>query len=382
MFRTMIPCPNPTPWLVMLFAMAVCAPRVAAQESTEEHIEPPVKLTIDFASLAEVDALVFAGDHEGALARLEEAIARSPDDGTLLATRGLLKVRDGDLDSARQDFLDATEVNPDDPSGFAGLCYLSTLEGKKGLMLDHCTAARARNIEDPVYGKVATVADFMVDPEASIGSAAATSLDGLVHAYPYVPSVRLLSLEMNLREGKYDAAAPDLDMLRQMYSDPSRPPRLIDHLSALRIADIVGTDIECLLSRASLLIAESKGREVSDADLEKLAACQPEDDSIVERRIQNHNLAGLEARANGDHAAAVEQFKAGLALAPGHNTLLTNLSYAAFEGGDLATAEDALRQLRELDPDDDTVRCHYAVVLMQLGREDEGRPLLEGCGDN
>jgi len=370
------------PLASLIVSAALLVPRAIAQETQEEAIDPPVKLTIDFSSLAEADALEHAGDHEGALARLEEAIAKSPDDATLLAAKGVLKVRSGDLESARADFVNATEVNADDPSGYAGMCYMSTLDGKKGLMLDHCTAARARNIEDPVYGKIATVADFMVDPQASIGSAAATALDGLVHAYPYVPAVRLLSLEMNLRENKLDAAAPDLQMLRQMFANPSGPPRIVDQLAAFRLADIVGTDIDCLLSSAALRIAESQGKEVSAVDLERLAACEPQDESITERQVQNYNRAGLEARTYGDHAEAVEQFQAGLALAPGDPTLLSNLAYAAFEGGDLATAEDALRQLREQNPDDDQIRCHYAVVLMQLGREDEGRPLLEGCGGN
>lgn len=370
------------PFLATLLAIVLHAPQASAQETSEDFIEAAVKLEIDFASLAEVDTLEHAGDRDGALTRLEEAIESSPRDATLLAARGIVRVRNGDNEAARQDFLDATELDANDPSGFAGLCYLSTLDGKKGLMLDHCTAARSRNIEDPVYGKIATVADFMVDPEASIAEAAATTLDGLVHAYPYVPAIRLLSLESNLRNDKLDAAAPDLQMLRQMYANPKGPPRIIDQLAAFRLADIVGTDIDCLLTTAALRIAESQGKAVSDDDLQRLAECRPEDESITERQVQNYNQAGLDARVQGDYAAAVEHLKAGLALSPGNPDLLSNLSYAAFEGGDLVTAEDALRQLREQDPDDDKIRCHYAVVLMQMGREAEGRPLLEGCGGN
>lgn len=359
----------------LLVQLALGVPASAQEEDATP--EPPVRLAIDFVSIGEADELVKAGDLDGALARLVEACEQSDEDATLMATRGVLKVWQDDLEAAHALFLQAISLNTDDPSGYAGLCYLASAAGREIHMQDHCSAARNRNIEDPVYGKITTVAEFMADPDGSFDGVSAETLEGLVNVYPYVPAVRLLSLEANLRANRYDAAAPDLQMLTQMYGRDGRSARLIDTLAAYRVADIAGADLGCLLATATLRILESQGRAIAIDDLQRLAGCRPDDKGITDRIVEHHNTEGMAARTRGDNAAAAEHFKAALVFKPGDPVLLNNLAFAAFEEGDLPTTEDALRQLLELTPDDVQLRKSYGVVLMQLGREEEARPYLE-----
>jgi len=358
----------------LLFASGALA---QSEEELDMVLEPPVKLTIDFASIAEADKLEAGGDPEGALALLEQASLDHPDDGTVVAAMGAIHVQLGDLDKAEEMFKKAADVNTDDPSGFAGLCYVSVARGKAGLATDRCSAARNRNIVDPVYGQVTVVAEMLTTAEMEFAEVLPSTVDGLVTAYPYVSVCRLLSLEAKIRAENFDAARPDLEMLRQMFQPAHGVPRLTDRLSAYRVADVVGTDIDCMLSSAQMKMREHDGKPAELEDLQQLAQCRPDDESITSRLVQHYNTEGVTARNNADLPAAVEAFRAGLELAPDDTTLLNNLAYAAIENNDVQGAHDALARLMELTPDDPQVRKNYGVTLMMLGREEEGRPYIE-----
>jgi Flp pilus assembly protein TadD len=366
------------PFAVLTTITALATAFVAqAQDPLEDNVvvAEPVKLVIDYVSIAMADEKLKEDDADGALALLEEALERSPDDGTLRSAHGVLLIDRGDLDGAKAEFLTAIERNTDDPSGYAGLCYLAAARGAHGLATDHCMAARARNIDDPVYRKVTVAAELLANPDSGATTAAST-LEALVAAYPYVVTLRLLSLQANLIDDRMTAALPDVKMLRQMFP-PGAPPRIIDRLAAFRVADIVGTDIPCLLSWSTLRIREHAGEAVAVPDLERLLACRPDDASITTRLVEHYNGEGMAARIQGEYAAAAEHFRAGLELAPEDPVLLNNLAYATFEGKDLEGAEEALRRLLALTPDDPEIRRNYGVVLMMLGREDEARPYID-----
>jgi len=368
--------------LALGLALALTSQTAVAQPVDEELMEgyklpDPVKLTIDFAAIAAADELERAGDTEGALALLEQACLDHPDDGTLIAAIGTIYVRLGDLEQAEAAFQRAADANTDDPSGFAGLCYISVVEGKDGLAADRCSAARNRNIVDPVYGKITVASEMMTSAELEFAEVLPGTLDSLISAHPYVPAGRLLSLKARMDEGNFDAVRADLAMLSQMFEPEHGVPRIIDRISAFRVADVVGADIPCLLSWATLLMAEDDGKFPEIEDLKRLAQCRPDDPSIVLRLVEHYNAEGVSARNNSDLTAAAEAFRAGLELAPEDLTLLSNLSYATFENEDLEGAEDALRRLLALTPDDPQVRKNYGVVLMLLGREEEGRPYID-----
>ena len=376
-----------TPYIVAaataVLALLSAPPRaVSAQGSGSENFEDtlkvpdPVKLTIDFASIAAATEAEAEGDIEGALAILGGAIERNPEDGTLITARGAVHLTRGDLEAARADFDRAVAANSDDPSGFAGLCVVAVMEDKALAVQDACTAARNRNIEDPVYAEIMLTAHML---EGRLSTVVGSTLDTLVVANPYVPALRLLSLEANLQGEKPALARDDLRLLWQVY-DPRgpRPPRILDRIAAFKLADIVGADLPCYLAMAEVQVDRMEGKTPATARVEQAMVCQPEDESLRGERVEQLNGEALTARANGDHAGAIALIHEALALQPDDPVLLNNLAHTAFEGGDPATAEVALRALLALTPDDPELRKNYGICLMALGREDEARPYLEG----
>jgi Flp pilus assembly protein TadD len=367
---------------VLLLLGSVAAPRsAAAQGYTQEQLEntvaipDPVRLTIDFAAIAEATVAEREGDVEGALTILDAAIERSPDDGTLITARGAVLLQTGDREGARAEFTRAVAANSDDPSGFAGLCAVAVLDGAGMSIEDACRAARSRNIEDPIYAEITMATEMM---EGRLSEVVVGTLDTLAVANPYVPAIRLLSLEANIGAGNTSMARSDLRLLWQVFAPQGGgPPRILDRIAAFKLADIVGADMPCELSWAEVRITRLEDKEPAASHLERVASCRPDDESIREQRLAQLNREGIEARGAGDHATAIARFQAAMDIRDDDPVLLNNLAHTAFEGGDPATAERALRALLALTPDDAEVRRNLGICLMALGREDEAQPYLE-----
>ena len=366
---------------IVLPLLCLAMPRLAAgQAYTQQQLEDtvaipdPVKLTIDFAAIAEATEAERRGDLAGALSILDAAIERSPDDGTLIAARGAVLLQGGDREGARAEFDRAVDANSDDPSGFAGLCALAVLDGAALRVQDACTAARNRNIEDPIYAEIMMATTMM---EGRLSEVVVGTLDTLAVANPYVPAIRLLSLEANLQAGNPAMARSDLRLLWQVFAPPGGgPPRILDRIAAFKLADIVGADLPCALSWAEVRLDRLEDKDTAGVHLERVAACRPEDESVRTQRLEQLNREGMEARAVGDHATAIARFQAAMEIRDDDPVLLNNLAHTAFEGGDPATAEVALRALLELTPDDAEVRRNYGICLMALGREEEAAAYL------
>lgn len=360
------------------------APRTAGAQGgggTQEFedtfkMPDPVKLTIDFASIHAATEAEAEGDIEGAVAILDNAIERTPDDGTLITARGALHLARGALEAAKRDFDRAVAANSDDPSGFAGRCVMAVIEGEGMGVQDACTAARNRNIEDPVYAEIMMTSHML---EGRLSTVVGSTLDTLVVANPYVPALRLLSLEANLQGEKPALARDDLRLLWQVYDPPGQiPPRIIDRIAAFKLADIVGADIPCYLALAEVQVDRMEGKTPASARVQQAMVCQPEDETLRGERVEQLNRDAMAARGNGDHVQAIFLFQEALTMQPDDPVLLNNLAHTAFEGGDPASAEVALRTLLTLTPDDPELRKNYGICLMALGREDEARPYLEG----
>jgi Flp pilus assembly protein TadD len=349
-----------------------------AGEGVDNIIEVPrpVRLSIDFETIQAATETERDGDVEEALRILDGGIERRPKDGTLIAARGAVHLQGGDLVAARADFERAIAANSHDPSGFAGLCVLAVLEGAPMRIEDHCRAARNRNIVDPVYGQIAMATTIM---GANLGAVEVRMLDTLAVANPYVPAIRLLSLEVCLSAGNSAMARGDLRLLWQVYELPGdAPPRILDRIAAFKLADIVGADIPCYLALAEVEIDRHEGKTSSSARIEQAFACEPDNETLRADRVEQLNRGALAARDNGDYVQAISLLQEATALEPTDPALLDNLAHVAFEGGDPATAEAALLALLTLTPDDPELRYNYGVCLVALGREEEARPFLQG----
>jgi len=340
----------------------------------------PVRLFIDYATIEAASAAERQGDVGEALAILGEAIEREDGDGTLIAARGAVHLQRGDVEAARADFERAIAANSNDPSGFAGLCVLAVMEGAPMRAEDHCTAARNRNIVDPVYGQILMASKIM---EVGLGEVEVGTLDALAVANPYVPAIRLLSLEANLRGHKNSMARGDLGLLWQVYELPGdAPPRILDRIAAFKLADLVGAAIPCYLASAEVRVDRMEGKTPPARRVQQALACQPDDALLRAERVDHLNRAAMTARDAGHDAQAIGLLQEAVKIAPDDPILLYNLADTAFEGGDPSTAEAALRSLLTMTPDDPAVRRDYGICLMALGREDKARPYLEDAGGN
>jgi predicted Zn-dependent protease len=87
--------------------------------------------------------------------------------------------------------------------------------------------------------------------------------------------------------------------------------------------------------------------------------------------LRGHALYLLE-----DFRGAVESARDGLSIDPGDVQLLDLLSLAEAELGRLAQAEDAILAALSQRPDDVTLLCHYADVLMRGAQLDKAEAVL------
>jgi tetratricopeptide (TPR) repeat protein len=168
-------------------------------------------------------------------------------------------------------------------------------------------------------------------------------------------------------------------LLRQVYQPADgSPPRLIDRVAAFKLADIVGADLDCTLDAASVDISEGNGGQPTAEALLRRAECRPgETEDPTAHILAQYNSDAMAARAAGDPDTAIDLWTKALELTPDDTTLLTNLSYCAFEAGRLELTETTLRHLLQLQPDNAEARRNYGITLLALGREPEARPYLK-----
>ncbi len=341
-----------------------------------DEFEEPIQLAIDFVAIQKATEQEQAGDAQGAIETLRAAVEASPEDATLIAALGAVLLEQGKLEEARAEFERAVAANNDDPSGHAGLCYLGAMESDSSAVAVRCETARNRNISDPVYMKIMMSAELL---QNGIHDSTVGMLDGLVMSNPYVPALRLLSLEANLRAERPDGGRQDLVMLEQIYRPAGKPmPRILDRISAFKLADVVGTDIPCFLDYAQWQIAALDGAVISTETIERLSTCRGGDEPAYDKAlVERHNEDGMKARTAGQLAVAIEAFNAALALEPDNLVVLSNLSYTAFESKDLALAEQTLKHILELTPDDPEARRNYGILLLAQGREEESKEYVD-----
>jgi protein O-GlcNAc transferase len=105
-----------------------------------------------------------------------------------------------------------------------------------------------------------------------------------------------------------------------------------------------------------------------------LAACacveaQPE-------RVRHHTEDGYHLYARGSYGDARDCFKAALALKPGDPDLTFNLAQCHDRLGQRAEAETLYKQCLERDADHAEARHAWLELMIQTGRESEGRRMV------
>lgn len=308
----------------------------AATEADRERLEPGDDAVAEL--LERAGALVRSGDAEGALALLDAAVGKEPDNGKALRARGDVRLYRNDFAGARADFDHAAEVDPVDAAALVGQGRVAAAEGRYADAIVSFTVA------------------LRLDP---------TNVEALSRrggAYHQI--------------GRSDRALADYRALKTAL--PDNDTGLFGELRALTRLDRI--DEARTLAQAKLATAPDNvtalnalfeiGRRQGRYD-EVLGAL----DAGIAVAPDNWNLFNLRAEARaraGDEAGARADFAAMRALSTGSPALMNGVCWTqAITGFDL---EQALADCDiAVTSGEAGVIDSRALVLLQLGRYDEAK---------
>lgn len=290
------------------------------------------------ALMARARRLNGGGDTAGALALLDVAVTREPENAELLRLRGATRVETKDYDGGRADFEQALEVDPADQKAMAALSWVDVRQARYADAVRNATAA------------------LRLDPSDQFAL-------GLRAASYY-------------QLGRFDRALPDYRALKAQ--SPDRDGYAVGEISTLIHLDRL--DEARALMTARLEKDPTDGAVFGAMDrLMKRGVATPADLAAVDQAIavggEGTTLlalrGGLKARA-GDDAGARADFAALRSVAHGEPVLLNNLCWAqAVAGFDMDQA------LIDCDGAMAAGEAAYvdsrAMVLLNLGRHAEAQ---------
>lgn len=343
------------------------------------------------------------GRYDEALADFDRAVALEPQNGLALANRGIARVWRGDLDAARRDLDAAAAVAPDQviifrargllaqneramPDAIAAYSRALAIDQDDAFSLGHrAEAYYATGEHERALGDAAAALRrnprwtnlYLLRANIFRGrgdnAGAAAEADALIAAAPDDTYARVVAARIYQAVGRRDDALREIE--RALATAPEsyvylnrasiRPKRdlegrLADISAALRLDP---DSVEALTLRAEVL-QERGDYQGAIADLTRALRASPADSGLLTRRGVNHALAGRQALADADFAAA-----RGNADNP---SVLNNMCWAKATAGvmlqsALADCDAALAQR----PESAGFLDSRGLVLLRLGRLDE-----------
>ena len=292
----------------------------------------------DAELIARAGRLSDAGDHDGALALLDAALERNPDNAEAVKARGEARANARDYDGARADYDHAVDLDPGDQAAAVGQGLAAYGQGKYGEAVVSLTVA------------------LRLDP------ADVTALSARGAAYYQL--------------GRWDRSLADYRALKTTAADSSTGAfgelrALIrlgrgDEVRALAAARLATDPTDAVALEALVRLNRRTDRAGEAlAALDRAIAAAPAADSLL-------TLRGQLRASMGDAAGARADFAAFRALDPGDPVLLNNVCWAqALEGFDL---EQALQDCdAALSAGEAAFIDSRAMVLLHMGRYEEAR---------
>jgi tetratricopeptide (TPR) repeat protein len=305
-----------------------------ATEADAARLQPGASDAADL--IARAGRLSDAGDHDGALALLDAAVARDPDQADAVKARGAARAAARDFDGARADYDHAVDLDPADQAAAVGQGLVAYNQGQYGDAVVSLSVA------------------LRLDP----ADATALSVRGAAY-YQLGRWDRSLADYRALKTTAPDSTAGPYGELRAL-SRLGRDDE-VRTLVAARLADDptdpVGLDALVRLERAA-------GRPAPAlAALDRALEAAPD-------ALQLLSLRGQLRASAGDAAGARSDFAAMRALDPGDPVLLNNVCWAqALEGFDL---DQALADCdAALSAGEAAFIDSRAMVLLHMGRYPE-----------
>ncbi len=287
------------------------------------------------------------GRWEEAVAEYRKAVNEDPTNGVNHQILADALEKSGDLDSAIEEFRLAASLLPSD--------------GMVRVQLAKALIAR----------------DGVSDEAIDLFRRAVELTPGLVEARRGLASVLL-------HQQRYEEALEHLDATLEI--DPTDPGARLMRARALAA---VGRETEAKLDLEAILAARPDSLEAA-LDLAALEARQGEFDGAIKRlegllqnadddnsrAILNFEIGGLNQLA-GDDEAALEHYDAAIEQAPELRDAQFNRAVSLGRLGRQAEAEEQLRQVLEIDPQDERSYLALAQALAGRGQFAESREVLQ-----
>jgi Flp pilus assembly protein TadD/transglutaminase-like putative cysteine protease len=288
--------------------------------------------------IARAGRLSDAGDDDGALALLDAALERNPDNAEAVKARGAARAQPREYDGARADYDHAVDLDPGDQTAALGQGLAAYGQGKYGEAVVSLTVA------------------LRLDP------ADVTALSARGAAYYQL--------------GRWDRSLADYRALKTTAADSSTGVwgelRALTRLGrADEVRALIGSRLETDPTDAIALEALVRLDKRTDRAGEALAAL----DRAIEAAPAAANLLSLRGQlraSTGDAAGARADFAALRALDPGDPVMLNNVCWAqAIEAFDL---DQALADCdAALSAGEAAFIDSRAMVLLQMGRYEEAK---------
>jgi len=309
------------------------------------------------------EALLASGDEEAALGLSLRAIQAAPEDIEALVGRGAVLVAAGDLETARQAFDVALELNPSHPVALAGSAQLAEGAEVARSRLEAAIAAYPRYAA--AYLELATLQRRAGSPQ--------TALQTLRTAVARVPDSTGLQAAFVNEAVRSGNEAEALAHLEEVLSEPDPAPSLYALAAALpeaqsdRALEIVREGREVYPEDAALALAEAQvlstrgdyaGAEKVLAEAQTFAPDNPE--------VANQ-LAVAQARQGKTEEASATLERALQENPQGSPVLQRNLAQVYLEAGQVEAAVETLEGLLERTPEDAELYTLYGVALGRAG---------------
>ena len=358
--------------------------------------------------------MLFSGANAQATKLVEDGLVEAPQNPDLIALRGALRVRSGDLAGARQDAETAVAAAPANEDAAALLASIESREGhqdKAIAVIVKALTAQPTNVDlRVILAQLQLNAGKRDEAEKTLQDLIKQEPAELVHRYRlaqfYVLNDNIDSAEATLRAAVGIAPSTVEPKLALANLISSRRSFTQGEASLKALVDSDRKDLPLQIGLGKFYIAHNRTAEAEAVYREVIRA-----DALGPRGLEARNLLAavllrtgraeegrtlvdevlkesprdneaLVMRANialgrGDAPGAIADLRAVLRDQPGSQPLLRALSQAYEINGDATLAEETLRSAVQASPRNLESRMALAQYLIKAERPDEAQPVVD-----
>jgi len=325
-------------------------------------------------------AFALTGDFTEALHQVDEVLQEDPENDSARVLKSSLRLTSGDREVADQVIQELESLLPrmtQNPvvNYNLGRAYESTGQFDAALV-QYQEAIRKRY--DYVLPRLALGSLRLQRSEFAM---ALNEAEGILAMAPGNIPARLLRANALIQLGQFDRAREDVAVLEQI-GPVQRQAQLLR--ASIHAAEGEYSNAETLLTGLREEVPSDRGATAGLLDLylregsfEKAADLVDEQIAASPDSPELHILQGRISMGAGKYDRAIREYQTVIEERPDDVVALQELGTAEYHTGDFDTAETLFRQARELAPKDASPSLHLAMLLGEMGEQQETRELLE-----